>query len=136
MLWSRGTFGASAPVDDFGFVDLVAGVIAGRQARGIADRTVDIGDGTARPTHDVVVVVFDPELIARHGVAWLDAPYQACSSKLAPVHGRKRSVPSVQSVRALNAYDQSSLSGKSPRMPTAAVTRAASSVAAATRFAA
>ena len=48
-----------------GFVDLVARVVRGSQAGGVADRAVDIGEGTARPTDDVVVVVGDPSLKAR-----------------------------------------------------------------------
>src|SRR5215472_6190735 len=61
----RGTLGTSAPVDDLGFVDLVARIVDGRQAGGVADRAVDIANGTARPADDVVVVVQDPRLVAR-----------------------------------------------------------------------
>ena len=43
----------------------------------VADGAVDIGDGTARAAHDVVVVVADPRLVAGHGAGRLDAPHQA-----------------------------------------------------------
>ena len=73
---SRGTLRTLAPVDDLGLVDLVARVVGGRQAGGVADRAVDIADGTARPAYDVVVVIPDPRLVPRHGTRRLDAPYQ------------------------------------------------------------
>ncbi len=44
----RDTSGASAPVGDVGLVDLVAGVVRGRQAGSVADQAVDIRDGAAR----------------------------------------------------------------------------------------
>jgi len=71
------------PIDDLGFVDLVTRVIGGRQAGGVADRAVDIRDGTAGPAHDVVVVVPDPRLVARDGARRLDAPHQARGSQRA-----------------------------------------------------
>src|SRR5687767_11364199 len=45
------------------------------------------------------------------------APYQVWRIRLAPVHGRNRTTPSVQRMRLEYAYDQSSLRGKSPRNP-------------------
>src|SRR5215469_8824471 len=75
--WCRGALGTSAPEDDLGLADLVARVVGGRQAGGVADRAVDVGDGTARPADDVVVVVSDPRLVARHGARRLDPPHQA-----------------------------------------------------------
>src|SRR5688572_16307554 len=58
------TLGAPAPVDDLGFVDLVARVVGGRQAGGVADRTVDVDLPAAGPADEVVVVVINPALIA------------------------------------------------------------------------
>ena len=42
----------------------------------VADGAVDVGDRAARPAHDVVVVVADPRLVARHRAGRLDAPHQ------------------------------------------------------------
>src|SRR6516165_8645802 len=75
--WCRGALGASTPVDDLGLADLVARVVGGGQAGGVADRAVDVGDGTARPAEDVVVVVSDPCFVSCHGPHRLDAPHQA-----------------------------------------------------------
>src|ERR1700704_3457472 len=47
----RGAIGGAAPEDDFCLVDLVARVGGGRQARGFAHRTVDVGDCVAGPAH-------------------------------------------------------------------------------------
>ena len=56
---SVGAVGAQTPVDDLGLVDRETVVIRCDQARGIADGAVDVGDDTAGPAHDVVVVVGD-----------------------------------------------------------------------------
>ena len=56
--------GAAAPVDDLGLVDGEAVVVTRMQARTLADRAVDVGDGAALPADDVVVVVSDPQLVA------------------------------------------------------------------------
>jgi hypothetical protein len=69
--------GASAPVDDLGFVDLVAPVVGGRQARGVADRTVDVDHPAAGSADEVVVVVTDPILVAGRRPGRLDAPEEA-----------------------------------------------------------
>src|SRR5918996_4824680 len=68
-----GAVGAQAPVDDLGLVDREAVVVGRGQAGRGADGAVDIGDGTARPADDVVMVVPDPRLVARHGILRLDA---------------------------------------------------------------
>ena len=52
--------GQQAPVDDLGLVDREAVVVGRGQARRLADRAVDVGDGPARPADDVVVVVARP----------------------------------------------------------------------------
>src|SRR4051812_20681641 len=54
---SRGAGRAEAPVDDLGLVDRVAVVVGRSQAWRVSDGAIDIGDGTARPAHDVVMVV-------------------------------------------------------------------------------
>src|ERR1700683_3609620 len=56
------TVGAQAPVNDFGLVDREAAVVGCGQAGRLADRAVDVSDDTARPAHDVVVVVPDASL--------------------------------------------------------------------------
>src|SRR5258708_8372296 len=86
LLLSRGfvlrggcTLGASTPVDDLGFVDLVARVVGGRQAGGVADRTVDVDHPAACSADEVVVVVTDPVLVAGRRPGGLDAPEEAPS---------------------------------------------------------
>ena len=68
-----GTVGAQAPVDDLGLVDREAVVVGRGQAGRLADRAVDVSDGTARPAHDVVVVVPDPSLEPGRAAGRLDA---------------------------------------------------------------
>jgi hypothetical protein len=57
--------GASAPVDDLGFVDPIAHVVDGSEAGRGADGAVDVGHEAAEATDHVVVVVADPSLEAR-----------------------------------------------------------------------
>src|SRR6516164_6122192 len=57
-----GAVGAQAPVDDLGLVDREAVIVGSGQAGRLADRAVDVGDGAARPAHDVVVIVPDASL--------------------------------------------------------------------------
>src|SRR3954469_1256211 len=73
----RDAVGASAPVDDFRFVDLVAGVLGGGEARGRADGTVDVDHATAAAADEVVVVVADAVLVAGRRPGRLDAPQDA-----------------------------------------------------------
>ncbi len=47
------------------------------EARGVADGTVDVGDGAARAAHDVVVVVADAHLVAGDGPGRLDPAHEA-----------------------------------------------------------
>ena len=47
------------------------------QARRLADRTVDVGDGPAGSADQVMVVVADPRLVAGNRAQWLDPPNQA-----------------------------------------------------------
>ena len=54
--------GAVTPIDDLGLVDVEAEVIGSRQARGVADGTVDIDHASALAADQVVVVVSDPGL--------------------------------------------------------------------------
>src|SRR4051794_28359768 len=73
----RDTRGASTPVDDLGLADVgVARDVGGRQAGGVADCAVDVGNRTARPADDVMVVVLDARLVASHGARRLEAPHQ------------------------------------------------------------
>jgi hypothetical protein len=57
--------GADAPVHDLGLVDGVAVVVRGGQAGSVANGAVDVGDRSALPAHEVVVVVTDTGLVAR-----------------------------------------------------------------------
>src|SRR5437588_5512081 len=72
----RDTLGTSAPEDDLGFVDLVARVVGGRQARGVADGTVDVDHPAAGPADEMVVVVSDAVLVAGRRPGGLDAPQE------------------------------------------------------------
>src|SRR6516165_8563211 len=55
----------ASPVDDLGFVDLVAHVVVRRQAGRGADRAVDVGGTAADAADHVVMIVADPGLEAR-----------------------------------------------------------------------
>src|SRR5258707_11782012 len=72
-----GTVGAQAPVDDLGLVDREAVVVGRGQARGLADRAVDVSDDTARPAHDVVMIVPDASLEPGRGAGRLDAAHES-----------------------------------------------------------
>src|SRR6185312_15943749 len=74
---SSGAGGAQAPVDDLGLVDREAVVVGRGQAGRLADRAVDVSDGTARPAHDVVMVVADPSLEPGRAAGRLDAAHQS-----------------------------------------------------------
>src|SRR5258705_5133017 len=60
----RDTYGTLAPVDDLGFIDLVARVVGGRQARGVADRAVDVDHPAAGSADAEAAVVTHPILLA------------------------------------------------------------------------
>src|SRR3984885_14251838 len=71
-----GTVGAQAPVDDLGLVDLEAVVVGRGQAGCLADRAVNVGDRTARPADEVVVVVADAPLEPGRAAGRLDASHE------------------------------------------------------------
>jgi hypothetical protein len=62
-----------APLDDFGFFALVAGVIHGGQARSVADRAINVDLRAAGPGDQMVMVIANPAHVARrrylHAVA-------------------------------------------------------------------
>lgn len=62
------------PVDDLGLVELEAVMMRSGQARRLADGTVNVCDGPARPANTVVMIVADPRLIAYEGTGGLDPP--------------------------------------------------------------
>src|SRR5882757_4041052 len=76
-----GAVGAQAPVDDLGLIDREAVVVRRGQAGCGADGAIDVGDHAAGTTHDVVVVVPGPRLVARDGTRGLDAPHQTRNSQ-------------------------------------------------------
>src|SRR4051812_26972428 len=101
VLGGGGARRAQAPEDDLGLVDCVAVGVGGRQARDLADGTVDVGDGAARAAHQVVVVVADPYLVAGHRAAGLDAPGETgCGERSQRVVDRL-----VGHLRQVTAYD-------------------------------
>ena len=65
-----------SPVGDLGLVDRELRVASRGQAGSVTDGTVDIGDDTARPAHEVVMVVPDPRLVAHHRACRLEATHQ------------------------------------------------------------
>jgi len=50
--------------------------LGGGEAGSGTDGAVDVGDGPAAPTDDVMVVVGDPALVERHTPGRLDPPHQ------------------------------------------------------------
>jgi len=68
-----GTAGAQAPVDDLGLINREAVVVGRGQAGCLADRAGDVSDDTARPAHDVVVVVANASLEPRRAAGRLEA---------------------------------------------------------------
>src|SRR6516164_2131123 len=68
---------AVSPVDDLGFVDLVAHVVDRREAGRGADRAVDVGRAAAAAADHMMMIVADPGLEARRGPGGLDTPDQA-----------------------------------------------------------
>src|SRR6516225_10188553 len=89
-----GTVGAQAPVDDLGLVDREAAVVGRGQAGRLADRAVDVSHGTARPAHDVVVVVPDASLEPGRAAGWFDALYESRRGERVQglIHGLKGDV--------------------------------------------
>ena len=83
---------APAPVDDLGFVDFIARVVRGGQARRLADGTLDIDHPVARSTDEMVVVVAHSVLVARWRPGRLDAADDAFvgEGRKAVVHRLKR----------------------------------------------
>src|ERR1700752_5513230 len=71
------TFCARAPEDDLRFIDVEAADLGGLQARSLTDDTVDVGDGPAYPTHQVVMVVTGAGFIQRRRARRLDAAKQS-----------------------------------------------------------
>src|SRR5690606_888251 len=69
--------GAGAPVDDFSFVDAVAGVGGGGQARGVAGGAIDVDGLAAGAADEVMVVVADAIFVKRGGTSGLDAADEA-----------------------------------------------------------
>lgn len=73
----RDALRASAPVDHLGFVHLVPRSLGGGEARGRADRAVDIHHPAAGATDQMMVVVTSPVLVARGRPRGLDAADEA-----------------------------------------------------------
>lgn len=64
--------GAMAPVDNFGFVDVVSTVVRGGETGRVADGAVDVDQAPAVAADEVVVVVADPVLEPGRGARRLD----------------------------------------------------------------
>src|SRR5215471_19386925 len=72
-----GAAGAQAPVHDLGLADREAVVVGRGQAGCLADRAVDVSDDTARPAHDVVVVVPDASFEPDRAAGRFDAAHES-----------------------------------------------------------
>lgn len=76
----RGEFGDAArtasPVDDFGFVDLIAVVFGRRETRRNPDRAIDIHDTAAGPADQMMVIVTDTIFEARRRSGRLNASHE------------------------------------------------------------
>ena len=68
--------GASAPVDDFCFIDREAGVVGCGEAWFMASGAIDVRGFSAFATNHMVVVVADSVFVQRGGSSWLDASDQ------------------------------------------------------------
>lgn len=91
---SRTTRRTATPKHNLGFVDVVARIVGGGQAGGLADRARDVRDGVAISTHDVVVIVADAELVQAGPAGRLDAAYEAHVGEAAQhvVHSLRRAI--------------------------------------------
>jgi len=78
-LWLREAVGAAAPVDDLGFVDLIAAVVSRPETRRGSDDALHVHQAAARAADKVMVVVADPVLESGRGARGLNAPDQAFS---------------------------------------------------------
>jgi hypothetical protein len=70
------TTGTTAPVDDFGFVDLEAMVIVGCEAGCVPDRAVDVEHEAAAPTDEVMMVIAHPIFVPGDRTRRLDPTNQ------------------------------------------------------------
>lgn len=66
--------GTTAPVGDLGLVDFVAHIVGCGEARGGADRAVDVDQAAANATNQVMVVVVDSIFVAGRRTDRLNAP--------------------------------------------------------------
>ena len=68
--------GASAPVDDFCFIDREARVVGCGEAWFMTGRAIDVRGFSATATNHMVVVVTDSVFVQCRGSSWLDASDQ------------------------------------------------------------
>jgi len=67
FLWR--TIGTAPPVNDFGFVDLVASIVRRPETRGVADHAINVDHAAAGTTDQMVMVV---------AYAILESGWRAC----------------------------------------------------------
>lgn len=66
------TLGADAPIDDLGLVHVELPVVQRRQARRVADRTIDVDQPVTGATDEMMVIVTNSPFVPRGGACWLD----------------------------------------------------------------
>jgi hypothetical protein len=117
-------------------------VVVGRgQAGHLADRAVDVSDDTARPAHDVVVVVPDASLEPGRAAGRFDAAYESGRGKGVEglVHGLKGDMADAiahsggdrldaEVVTVADGLEQCDAGGRHPQAGTAQLLRGARSL--------
>src|SRR5207244_3764600 len=89
--------GTAPPIDDFGFVDLVAAVVNGGETGRVADRAVDVDQLAAVAANQMVMVVADPVFETSRRARRLDATDEPLGAEETQrvVDGLKRDRPDL-----------------------------------------